>query len=202
MNASRLIQQSWPLALGLLALFLPWLNDANAALVLNAWDLAEWSSLHPLSRNADLSLVVSFGLRALPLFLLALILWRAGLPNLLRATLSLLVAVALLPPPHFFLTNLSDPNYRQQLMMSATVLIIGLASGSGKTRLHWLHFLLSLMAMLTAWVSLTAALDLHRSLKLEAGPGAGLPLFGVAMLSHSTTVVITRKGRSTRDRPK
>ena len=201
MNASRLIQRTWPLALGLLALFLPWLNDANAALLLNAWDLAEWSSLHPLSRNADPALAVSFGLRALPLFLLALILWRAGLPNLLRATLSLLVAVALLPPPHFFLTDLADPNYRQHLMMSATVLIIGLASPSYRTRLPWLHFLLTLMAMLTAWVSLSAALDLHRSLKLEAGPGAGLTLFGLAMLWHSMAVVLTRKGRSTRDRP-
>ena len=201
MNASRLLQQVWPLAPGLLAVFLPWSNGANTALIMNAWDLAEWSSLHPLSRNADPALAVSFGLRALPLFLLALTLWRAGLPILFRAALALLVAVALLPPPQFFLSELADPNYRQQLLMSAAALLIGLASAWRMTRLYWLQLLLSLTALVSAWVSLTAALDLQRSLELEAGPGVGMALFGLAMLANGITVVLTRKGRSARNRP-
>ena len=201
MKAGWLLPQTWLLALGLLAVFLPWSNGANAALVLNAWDLAEWSSLHPLSRNADPALAVSFGLRALSLFLLALTLWRTGLTNLFRAVLAVLVAVALLPPPQFFLSDLADPNYRQQLSLSVAAIIIGLASFWRSTWLSWLQILLSLMALVFAWVSLTAALDLQLGLGQEAHPGVGLALFALAMLANCMVAGLTRKGRSTRDRP-
>ncbi len=201
MKASKFLQQMWLLAPGLLALFLPWSNGTNAAVVLNAWDLAEWSSLHPLSRNADPALAVSFGLRALPLFLLALTLWRAGLPILLRAALAALVAVALLPPPQYFFTDLADPNYRQQLLLSIAALLIGLVSAWRRIWLHWLQIILPLMAPVMAWISVSAALDLQRSLELKTGPGVGLALFALTMLVNSMVVVLTRKGRSTRDRP-
>ncbi len=201
MKVGWLLQQTWLLALGLLAVLLPWSNGANAALVLNAWDLAEWSSLHPLSRNADPALAVSLGLRALPLFLLALTLWRTGLTNLFRAVLAVLVAVALLPPPRFFLSDLADPNYRQQFSLSVVAILIGLASFWRKTRLSRLQIFLSLMALVFAWVSLTAALDLQLGLGQEARPGVGLALFALAMLANCMVAGLTRKGRSTRDRP-
>ena len=201
MKASKLLQRTWVLAAGLLAIFLPWSSGTNAALVLNAWDLAEWSSLHPLSRNADPALAVSFGLRALPLFLLALTLWRAGMPILLRAALAVLVAVALLPPPHYFFTDLADPNYQQQLLLSIAALVVGLVSAWRSVWLLWLQIVLPLMALVMAWSSLSAALDLQRSLELETGPGVGFALFALTMLLDSIVVVLTRKGRSTRNRP-
>jgi len=195
------LQQHWPIALGLLACFLPWANGAGAALALNAWDLAEWSSLHPLSRSAAPTLGASFGLRALPLFLLALALWRAGLPTPLRAGLTLVVAIALLPPPEFFRSDLADANYRQQLVIAAGALFIGLGSGWRMTWSTWLHALLAAMALAVAWLSLSAALDLQRNLGLEAGAGIGPLLFTLAMLIRGGQALLTRKGRPAPDRP-
>lgn len=201
MNPGKGLQQHWPIALGLLACFLPWANGAGAALALNAWDLAEWSSLHPLSRSAEPALGASFGLRALPLFLLALTLWREGLPTPLRAGLTLVVAIALLPPPEFFRSDLADANYRQQLVIAAGALLIGLGSGRRVTWAPWLHALLPAVALASAWLSLSAALDLQHNLGLAAGAGIGPLLFTLALSGKGGQAVLTRKGRPVPDRP-
>ena len=184
-----------PLALALLACFLPWLQGPGAALTLNAWDLAEWSSLNPLSQVALPALGASFGLRALPLFLLALALCRPRVPLPLRAALTLLLAIALLPPLEFFRSDLADPNYRQQLALAFIALLTGLASGLHLARLPLTAALLSAAALLTASLALSAALALHRSLGLDAAPGIGPFLFASLMLGNLLRFFLTRKRR-------
>ncbi len=189
-----MLRYSWPAALGLVACFLPWAQTEGAALSLNLWDLAEWASLNPLSRSAEPVLGVSFGLRALPLLLLALTLWRAGWRPLLRLALTLVLVIAMLPPPQFFLSDLSDLNYRQQLVMAILALVVGMAGSLRATWSPWLLTLVSLAALLAALVSLSAALDLQRSLGLMAVPGTGHTLFMLAMLAKGLKVQLTRKG--------
>lgn len=194
MNAKLLFRYSWPAALGLLACFLPWAQAESVALGLNLWDLAEWASLHPLSRSAEPALGVSLGLRALPLFLLALTLWQAGWPPMFRLALTLLLFIALLPPPQFFLSDLSDPNYRQHLVMATLALLTGMAGSLRATRSSWVLVLVALTASLTALVSLSAALELQRNLKLMAAPGTGIALFLLVVLARGLQVSLTRKG--------
>ena len=55
------------LLLALIAYSLPWVVGPGAALTLNAYDLAEWTSLHPAVRTAALPFALTFGLRLLPL---------------------------------------------------------------------------------------------------------------------------------------
>src|SRR5512143_758636 len=48
----------------LIAYYLPWIANRAAALSANAYDLAEWTSLHPAVRGASVPLVAPFLLRA------------------------------------------------------------------------------------------------------------------------------------------
>ena len=178
----RAASSLWPLALGLLACLLPWMESAGNTLTLNLWDLAEWCSINPQSRDAAIPLGASLGLRSLPLFLLALSVWRDQVPARLRMALALLVAVAVLPPPEFLLSDAGDPNYRQQLATGLAAALCGLAGRSRFVRRLPVHRVLRGFAMAVAWLSLSAALALQRGLGLEAQPGPGFLLFMVAML--------------------
>lgn len=172
----------WPLALGLLAILLPWMESAGNTLTLNLWDLAEWCSINPQSRNAAIPLGASLGLRTLPLFLLALAVWRDQVSTRLRMTLALLTAVAFLPPPEFLLSDVGNPNYRQQLALGVVAVLCGLAGRSRFVRRLLVNRVLGGFSMAVAWLSLSAALALQRGLGLEAQPGAGFILFLVVML--------------------
>lgn len=183
MTARGLSRQPWPVYVGLAALFLPWLHGGAAALNLNFRDLAEWCSLNPLSRQADLALGASLGLRLLPLYLLALWLQHIQPRVLVRIVVTLLLALSLLPPPEFFAGDLGDPNYRQMTLVALVVVPVGLVAGrrpfAGKT----LRTTLPLLAIATAWLSLSAALDLQYGLAIQASAGPGFLLFALAMLA-------------------
>ena len=178
----RTFHPLWLLVTGLLACFLPWMESAGNTLTLNLWDLAEWCSINPLSRHADIPLGASLGLRSLPLFLLALAIWRDEMPTRLRMTMALLTAVALLPPTEFFLGDAGDPNHRQQLALGIVALLCGFAGRSPLVRRLLIHRGLGVIAMAVAWLSLSAALALQDGLGPETQPGAGFFLFLFAML--------------------
>lgn len=183
MTARGLSRQPWPVYVGLAALLLPWLHGGAAALNLNFRDLAEWCSLNPLSRQADLALGASLGLRLLPLYLLALWLLHLQPRVLARVLVTLLLALSLLPPPEFLAGDLGDPNYRQMTLVALVVMPVGLVVGRRPFAGRRLRAMLPLLAIATAWLSLTAALDLQRSLALQASAGPGFPLFALAMLA-------------------
>lgn len=178
----RALHPLWPVLPGLLACFLPWMESAGNTLTLNLWDLAEWCSINPLSRHANIPLGASLGLRSLPLFLLALAVWRDEMPTRLRMTLALLAAVAVLPPPEFLLGDAGDPNHRQQLALGIVALLCGFACRFPFVRRPLIHRAMGAIAMAVAWLSLSAALALQNGLGLETYPGPGLLLFFFAML--------------------
>ncbi len=172
----------WPLAFALLACLLPWMESAGNTLTLNLWDLAEWCSLNPHSQQAMVPLGASLGLRSLPLFLLALAVWRDDVPARLGLTLALLTAIAVLPPPEFLIADLANPNHRQLMATAILALCSGLAGRFRFTRLPLIRLTLAGASMAVAWAAFSAALDLHQGLGLEASPGPGFSLFLVAML--------------------
>jgi len=110
--------------LTLLGYILPWVHHSTTALSMGAFDLAEWTSLHPTARVGAVPFLAVLLLR-LPLVLIALIAALAPFPRLVRFVAVTLFAISLLPPFEFFLTGLSDPNYRQQFLLSLITLILG-----------------------------------------------------------------------------
>jgi len=52
------------LLLGLLGYLLPWAVASSAPMTLNAYDLAEWTSLHPAQRQTTPPLLAPLRLRA------------------------------------------------------------------------------------------------------------------------------------------
>lgn len=101
-------------ALALLACYFPWIAHPSAALAPNAFDLAEWASLHPAERTGPLSLLTPGLLRAVAAACgvgLASSIRRGWLPGLL-------VAITLLPPFDFFRGSSADPNFRQMFAIA------------------------------------------------------------------------------------
>src|SRR3954447_8632359 len=91
----------------IIAYYLPWLSSAAAALSYNAYDLAEWVSLNPASRNGSIPLLAPFLLRAVLGGLSLIVCVRAlkartANVQLAFALLALTMATPLFPPLEFF----------------------------------------------------------------------------------------------------
>src|SRR5262245_55358949 len=99
-------------ATGIAAYCLPWLVNRGTGLTFGAYDLAEWTSLHPAVRGGNPPLLASLLLR-LPLACFGLVAAMTLWPNNKgkRLTLIFLVAIALLPPIEFFTQYRDDSNY-------------------------------------------------------------------------------------------
>jgi hypothetical protein len=123
----------WALfALALVTYTLPWMVNPGVSLSLGAYDLAEWSSLHPAVRASSPPFLATFLLR-FPLACLGLM--AALMPperRWLRITVSFLIATALLPPVEFFTQYRDDPNYRQQFALALIVLLVCLTAFSNR----------------------------------------------------------------------
>lgn len=101
----------------------PWVISTGASLTLNAYDLAEWSSLHPMLRGTQPPLLASLLLR-IPWVCLGLMIaylaprlpssrWRA-----LGLVAAIAAAFAILPPFEFLTGSSGDPNYQQMLALA------------------------------------------------------------------------------------
>ncbi|MBZ0290443.1 MAG: hypothetical protein K8I30_22650 [Anaerolineae bacterium] len=126
MNRSAVLNQTslWLLVgVGLAACALPWVIHPGASISLGAYDLAEWTSLMPAVRDANLPLLPTLLLR-LPLVCLAGIVAWSTANRGLRGLFIVLAALALLPPLQFF-SNTGDINYRQQFTLALLAFIIG-----------------------------------------------------------------------------
>ncbi len=177
------------LAAGFLAYVLPWALAPSAALTLQAYDLAEWASLHPAQAAALPALPVSLLLRAQLVLLSALMGLLAADAKRRWALLIALLAIAQLPPLEWLL----DPgnlNYRQQMAMAASSLILGFAAlRLPVSRLSAaLIAALSLAGIAAAIIGAQQALSLFAQLNMTASAGAGPPLLcgsylGLALLS-------------------
>jgi uncharacterized membrane protein YsdA (DUF1294 family) len=177
----------WPWQLGALAAYyLPWIANRAAALSANAYDLAEWTSLHPSVREASIPLLAPFLLRAALGGLALLSGFRAlrVLPGWLRlayAALALWLALTLLPPLDFFRGAWDDSNYRQQFFLSVGTLVgLGMLSAAGRRAsprlLRRAEASLGLLALLSGLIGEILAQNVIRSLQIDAPLGVGVVL--------------------------
>ncbi len=163
---------------------LPWVINPGASLMLNAYDLAEWSSLHPAVRFASPPLLVTFALRSPLLWISILIAFAPQTSRWLRFLALLAVTAVLLPPPEFFSSSLDDPNYRQMLLLSGAALIAGIVGITYRgQRWRTVAQLLAIGGIIIAsLIGLVAAVALMREFILPAqiGPGGtGLILLSI-----------------------
>lgn len=174
--------------LALLSYCLPWVHNPGISLSLNAYDLAEWATLHPAIRAASPSLMTSLLLR-LPLPALALAIALSSLQSKsLKLMLICIAAVALLPPLEFFSSNLEDINYRQQFILAMSTLLGGVfgLTGFSQKRRYILAIALLAVGLLTTLIGVTQAYGLLVEFLLPVQYGIG----SLAMMVASALMII------------
>lgn len=148
---------------------LPWISNPGRSLSLGAYDLAEWSSLHPTVKATTPPLLTCFLIR-FPLVGLA---WIVGFHSkdlitkpmllpLVHTITVVLIAISLLPPLEFFTIASGDPNYQQQFVLAIAASIGGVIGLSGL--LKALQPIILPAIILT--IVLTSVLGLSQSLRL------------------------------------
>ena len=161
------------LALG--AYLLPWIVAPNASMTLNAFDLAEWTSLHPLQQQARPPLMVPLLLRIhLPILAISMALWPKNREECYPAILFIvLLSISQLPPLEF-INNLNDLNYRQLLILaSATLFLSTILRRFLPAQLRPVAtLLLALLGIVTSLVGQSLAMELYQ-LTLEKGKAGG-----------------------------
>ncbi len=183
------------LFLSLLALagyLLPWATAPNAAMTLNAFDLAEWTSLHPLQQGAMPPLIVPLLLRAQLSILAALItLWSTSRNERILAFLFVaLLSVSQLPPLEF-LNNVADPNYRQLLFLAIATIILSTGLGfilPARFRPFVIIFL-AVAGIVTSLLGQSQAIELYQVTLEQGETGGGLWLIVGAYAAFSLNVL-------------
>lgn len=156
---------------------LPWVVNPEASLKPNGYELAEWTSLHPVVRGANPPLVPSLLLR-LPLVCIPLMVaFSARRRSPLAALLVLVVSAGLLPPE--LLQATGNPNSSQQGVLALVTLIGGMVGVSGIVPgiKHWVATVAALVGAIACAVGLAQGVDLMRGFNLPAQIGLG----GVAL---------------------
>ena len=171
------------LVIGLIAYMMPWIDGPSSGMTLNAYDLAEWTSLYPPQRATSPPLLAPLLLR-MQLLLMSVMfgLLASGRASVaISATAILLLAAAQLPPVEI----LDDPgnlNYRQQLFLAGASLIAGWACVPLK-RQRFINLMLiglALIAAGTAIIGQREAASVYAELEQAASSGFGLWLLVLA----------------------
>jgi hypothetical protein len=177
--------------LGLAAYCLPWLTNPGVGLSFGAYDLAEWSSLHPAVRSGNPMLLTSFLLR-LPLatfgLIVGAIIFKKNIA--LRVIFVVLVAIALLPPLEFFTQYRDDPNYQQQFTLAILTAIVGLGSIAIRSR-RWDAILWAICAMIGAISGLAGLIQGYNLMQgFELPTALGLGGIGFILLNLGVGALI------------
>lgn len=189
-------------ALMLIGYSLPWLQGPGVSLSPNAYDLAEWSSLHPAARAESPALLTALLLR-LPLACIALMLAFSAPPDtpgrLMFGLGALLLAAALLPPLEFVRAP-DDLNYRQQFMLAVVALIGSLVGLSGVLR-RWGR-VIAVLALVTgaaaSAVGLARGYALFTELQIEVTIGTGGVLLTLLFVLTALVLLAAGCGQQTR----
>jgi hypothetical protein len=180
------MRRAWLVTAGLIVATacyeLPWYVHDTAGFTTNAFDLAEWASLHPAVRSSSPPMLTSFLLRfpqVMIVFALALAanglrdprsrwVWRA---------MAVIPALRFFPPSDFFTSASADPNYRQML------LLFGLCVGGTlaailleRAAVRWQSALLVaalLTGVIAGWWGLSRAGVLLDNFQIDVTIGAG-----------------------------
>lgn len=178
---------------------LPWMVAPSASMTLNAFDLAEWTSLHPQQQTATIPLLVPLLLR-LHLLILAVafaLVSRAFLPQSLVAAIVVLLAAAQLPPLEF-VSELGNANYRQQFAFAVISLMLPLllAHLSGIKRIPRLIMVAALLGLVMALLGQQQAETLYRHSLEDGNPGGGM---FVTAAAYCAIVIATVRNTNARD---
>lgn len=177
--------------MGVIAVHIPWHVHEVAAFTLNAFDLAEWVSLHPATRAENPPLLSSILLR-LPLVLLGLS--TALSANFLRDErlrwiwrLAALLVVLRLNPPIDFYRSPNGVSLNAQHLAYLTFAGIGLVliiiAIGRRIRPFYFPLMAALWIVILAvsWEGLSRATRTIESLQIDVGYGAGIySLIGIA----------------------
>ena len=162
--------------------YLPWYVHDTAAFTTNAFDLAEWASLHPAVRSSSPPMLTSFLLRFPQVTLVfALTLAANGLHDprsrWIWRFIALVPALRFFPPSDFFTGANADPNYRQMLLLT------GLCAGGVFAAIlleraaAWFQAALliaaSVVGVIAGWWGLSRAGVLLDNFEIEVAIGAG-----------------------------
>jgi len=168
---------------------LPWSTHSTSSLTFGAYDLAEWSSLHPAVRFVEPILQTPLLLRLPAALLLMAFALNVPSSRFSRAwwiafAVVIVGAIALMPPLEFFSAT-DDPNYRQQALVATVALLGGLVGLSGtfaRVALP-LVILISGATLAIALIGFDAAYRLLIAFQVAPTLGIGVIGFGVAVLS-------------------
>jgi hypothetical protein len=171
------------IALAFFAYLLPWSVNSNASMTHTAFDLAEWTSLHPQAH--DNLLLIPLSLRVLPMLYVAFL---ATIPTpsrwlkWLQVSFAVVVSLGLLPPLEFFISGFADVNHRQQLVLATmTLMICPLFLLNRQQLFRWqsgLRLALIIAIAFAALIGLVTSRSLIEGFQLVPTIGAG----GVATL--------------------
>jgi hypothetical protein len=177
--------------------YLPWFTHPTAGFTMNAFDLAEWASLHPAVRSSSPPMLTSFLLRV-PLLALvvafALAANKLADPRLrwLMRAIAVLPLLRFVPPADFFTSATGDPNYRQMALL--TGLGIGLVVVSIPLRRmaarwqDWLSGVALLGGVSSGWWGLSRARLLLDNFEIAVKTGPGI--LGLSLVSAVVIVLI------------
>jgi hypothetical protein len=177
------------LAAAVVCYYLPWFTHRTAGFTMNAFDLAEWTSLHPAVRSSSPPMLTCFLLRLPQLVLAAAIGLAANRLSdprirwMVRA-LALLLVLRWIPPIDFFRGESGDPNYRQMAgLTGAGLVLIVAAIGLARLPERWQQAMmvgLLLLGVLAGWVGLSRAGILLDNFEIHVRVGVGIVGFSLA----------------------
>jgi hypothetical protein len=177
---------------------LPWYVHDTAAFTTNAFDLAEWASLHPAVRSSSPPLLTSFLLRFPQVALIfALALAANGLHDPRSRwswrAVALLPALRFFPPGDFFTGASTDPNYRQMLLLVALCagsVLIAILLERAAARVQSALLIAALAAgMLGGWWGLSRAGVLLDNFEIDVSIGAGIIGLSLAAVAAGLAAV-------------
>ncbi len=176
---------------GLAGYVLPWIVAPSAALTLNAYDLAEWTSLHPLQRQTSPPLLAPLELR-LQLVIFTVTLGMLASGRSLRAISGILIVLLAFAqlPPFEFLNDIRNLNYGQQFALALASLILSLAAlpFNPPRILPIVLAVLSALGIASALHGLSQAQELFAHLQQNASTAAG---FWITVASYGGIIVVS-----------
>jgi len=162
---------------GLFGFAQPWIVAPSGSMTLNAFDLAEWTSLHPAQRATSPPLLTPLMLR-LQLLILSATLGALATGRRTRACAAIMILVLTLAqlPPLDIVYDINNLNYRQQLFLAAASLIasICLFALNGRRISLFATVALPVIGVASACYGLAQAAGLYHYFALEAAAGAGI----------------------------
>lgn len=164
------------LLLGLAGYLLPWAVSSSAPMTLNAYDLAEWASLHPAQRQTTPPLLAPLLLRVqLVICTLILALPASGRPMRAMSAAAVVVLALAQLPPFEYVYDIANLNYRQQFGLALASMIAGLAATRLANRriIRILLVVLPIAGIISVIAGVAQALEVYRLTQSVAGIGLG-----------------------------